>query len=346
MKAAILRELNAPLLVADIAVPQLQWGQVLVEVHCATICGAQIREITGAKGPDDHLPHLLGHEGGGIVVDVGQGVTKVKQDDHVVMHWRKGSGIEAPFAVYDWGEDKVGAGKVATFNELAVVSENRVTKIDNDVPYDVASLLGCAATTGLGVINNEAKLKMGRTIAVAGAGGVGLFVIQGAAMVSASKIIAIDVSPAKLAMAKLYGATHTFGLLETQSLDGLREMIGPRGVDVFVDCTGAFTIIDIGYSFVAPGGKLILVGQTFHQRHLVISSMDQHYCGKTMFDSQGGLTDPDVDIPCYIELYKQGKLKFDGIVTHRFPLDEVNEAIQTMMRSTNAGRIALEMGHE
>src|SRR5690348_7075385 len=129
MKAAVLVELNQPLILADLEVPALDVGQVLVDVRCSGICGAQLGEIAGVKGPDKFLPHLLGHEGGGVVLQVGPGVTHVKPGDHVVMHWRKGAGIHARTPQYGWDGRTVNAGWVTTFQERAIVSENRVTPI-------------------------------------------------------------------------------------------------------------------------------------------------------------------------------------------------------------------------
>ena len=161
MKAAILNHLNLPLIVDEVQLPEhLECGQVLVQVDCSTICGAQIGEITGAKGEDHYLPHLLGHEGCGRVRDVGVGVDHVKIGDKVVMHWRRGLGIESTFPKYKWKDKVIGGGLVTTFNEYAVVSENRLTSIDPSIPSGVASLMGCAVTTALGLINNEARLKI------------------------------------------------------------------------------------------------------------------------------------------------------------------------------------------
>ena len=349
MKAAILEHLNSPLVVADLTLPkELLPGQVLVKVRCSTICGAQLGEISGAKGTDPYLPHLLGHEGVGDVEFVGPGVRHVKPGDRVVMHWRKGVGIEAEPPRYYWpGEghcDTVGGGWVTTFNEQAVVSENRLTVIDKDVPDYVASLMGCAITTGLGLINNEAQLKIGQTIAVAGCGGVGWNVIQGASMASASKIIAIDVEADKVRRAKTLGATDVVTLSDPLSpmLDNVRAIVGKRGVDVFVDCTGNPAVIARGLELVAPGGRLILVGQPHCDYAVEFPRMRQHYCGKTILDSQGGLTNPTVDIPRYIELFKMGKLVTNVLVTDTFKLDNVNDAIK-LARSGSAGRVLLEM---
>src|SRR5438128_3203163 len=157
MRAAILTELDAPLVVADLELPDsLSFGQVLVKVHYSGICGAQINEIEGAKGPDKFLPHLLGHEGSATVLDAGPGVKTVKKGDRVVMHWRPSDGLQAEPASYAWDGRKVNAGWVTTFNNEAIVSENRVTKIPDDMDLCLAPLFGCAVTTAMGVINRDA----------------------------------------------------------------------------------------------------------------------------------------------------------------------------------------------
>src|SRR5205807_1036527 len=153
-------------------------------------------------------PHLMGHEGGGTVLESGPGVTAVRKGDRVVMHWRKGAGIQARPASYRWNGRTINAGWVTTFNEYAIVSENRLTVVSDDVDFEVAALMGCAVTTALGLINNDAQVKIGQSIAVLGCGGVGLNVVQGAAMVSADPIIAVDIYDHKLEMARQFGATH------------------------------------------------------------------------------------------------------------------------------------------
>ena len=153
MKAAVLVGQREPLVIADVALPSaLLPGQVLVKVHCSGICGSQLGEIDGAKGADKFLPHLLGHEGSGTVVEIGPTVRHVKTGDKVVLHWRKGLGIEASPPQYQWNGKVVNAGWITTFNEYAIVAENRVTPIPADSDMDVAALFGCAVTTGFGPV--------------------------------------------------------------------------------------------------------------------------------------------------------------------------------------------------
>lgn len=341
MKAAILEKLNAPLVLDDLQVPSLDCGQVLVQVYRSGICGAQLGEIAGVKGDDKFLPHLLGHEGGGIVVDVGPGVTQVRKGDHVVMHWRKGAGIQSQPPRYSRESGVVTAGWVTTFNEYAVVSENRLTAISKEIPFEIAALMGCAVTTALGLVNNEARLKIGQSIAVLGCGGVGLNIIQGAAMVSADPIIAIDLHDQKLSMAKEFGATHLIHSGKTEIREELRKIVGNKGVEVFVETTGQVQLIKLAYELSTPAGKTILVGQSRHDQYVELHSLHLHG-GKVFMASNGGQTNPSEDIPKYLGLYSKGKLKLRDLITHEFALADVNKALDTA-RNGNAGRCMLTM---
>src|SRR5262249_18446075 len=248
MKAAILETLRAPLVIDEIEIPALQCGQVLAQIHRTSICGAQLGEIDGRKGEDKFLPHLLGHEGGGVVLETGAGVTHIRRGDHVVLHWRKGPGIQAATAKYNWNGRTVNSGWVTTFNECTAVSENRLTPIPNDVPPEIAALMGCAVTTALGVINNLAQLKIGQSIAVFGCGGVGLNVVQGAAMVSGDPIIAIDIYDHKLKLASEFGATHLINSTRVEVRDEARRIAGSSGTEVVVTNTGPGPLTQQGYA--------------------------------------------------------------------------------------------------
>jgi S-(hydroxymethyl)glutathione dehydrogenase/alcohol dehydrogenase len=298
-------------------------------------------EISGAKGEDRFLPHLLGHEGGGVVAEVGPGVTNVAKGDHVVMHWRKGAGIHARPATYRWGSRTVNSGWVTTFNEYAVVSENRVTRIPKDVSFDIATLLGCAVTTALGLINNLAAVKIGQSVAVLGCGGVGLNVVQGAAMVSADPIIAIDIYDHKLALAREFGATHVINSAKSDLREEVRRIVGAAGVDVFVENTGQVRLIEQAYELTAKVGKTILVGVPRHDQDITIHSLPLHF-GKVLTGCEGGDADPAVDIPRYIRLYQNGKLDLDRIITHRIPFDDINAALDKV-RNGEVGRCVLVM---
>ena len=346
MKAAVLVEQGKPLEIADVSLPdELSFGQVLVKLHYSGICGAQLNEIDGAKGPDRFLPHLLGHEGSGTVLELGAGVTSVATGDHVVLHWRPSDGLQSQTPSYDWNGRRVNAGWVTTFNETAVISENRLTKISADFDLRVAPLFGCAVTTAFGVINNDARLKVGQSVIVMGVGGVGLNIVQAARMVSGHPIVAIDLHASKLALAGRLGATHLLradlaGNLEEQ----LREIVGSDGADVVIDTTGSARVIEMAYGLTRPDGKTILVGVPHKDDPISIYSLPLHF-DKVLSGSHGGDARPHIDIPNYIRLMEAGKMSLDGLVTHEFALDDINDAIQRM-RAGDTGRVMIKLGQE
>lgn len=343
MKAAILVELNKPLVVAEIELPgRLSFGQVLVKVHYSGICGAQFNEIEGAKGPDKFLPHLLGHEGSATVLAAGEGVTRVKPGDHVVMHWRQSDGIQCQSPSYDWNGRKVNAGWVTTFNDHAVVSENRLTVIPDDFDMRLAPLFGCAVTTAMGVINNDAQVKVGQSVVIFGVGGVGLNIVQAADMVSANPIIGIDLFDKKLDMAEKFGATHCLNSKKDPGyLEQIRKIVGDKGADVVIDTTGNARIIEAAYELTHPDGKTILVGVPRKGDNISIYSLPLHF-KKVLKGSHGGSVQPNLEIPRYIRLIKRGKMTLNGIVTHEFKLDQINEALNAIRRG-ETGRVLIAM---
>lgn len=341
MKAAILVEQDAPLVVAQVDIPGLDVGQVLVKIEYSGICGQQLDEISGKRGADPYLPHLLGHEGGGIVVDIGPGVRKVNSGDHVVLHWMKGSGIESATPSFWRKGSAVNAGCITTFSEYTIASENRVTPIPHDVKLDVASLLGCAVTTGLGVVFNNANLKPGQSIAIFGIGGIGLNVLQGAALVNAYPIVAIDLHDHKLEQATAFGATHTLNAASGNLEASLMELTGGQGFDVTVDTTGNSQVFESAYKATNGQGRTIMAGVLHHQKPVAIDAYPLHF-GQLIIGSHGGDTKPDVDIPRYIHLYKLGKLKLDQQITHRYSLDEINQALDVVRRG-EAGKCVISM---
>lgn len=340
MKAAILVELRKPLAVEEVALPQsLDVGQVLVKVHYSGICGSQLGEIDGAKGEDKFLPHLLGHEGSGTVLEIGPGVRHVKVGDRVVLHWRKGLGIESVTPSYTWDGRKLNAGWVTTFNEYAVVSENRVTPIPADSDMEVAALFGCAVTTGFGVVLNNARVRIGESVVVYGAGGVGLNIIQAAALVTAHPIIALDLYDAKLELARRMGATHLVNARNTDAGRAIRETC-PEGVDVFIDNTGIPAVIEAGYQLTKPQGRVTLVGVPHKSNNVSIYSLPLHF-GKRMSGSFGGEAVPHEDIPRYHSLYRKGVIRLKEIITDTYPLSDVNKAISGMRDGSITGRCLL-----
>jgi S-(hydroxymethyl)glutathione dehydrogenase/alcohol dehydrogenase len=342
-KAAVLVEQKAPLVVAELDLPEdLQYGQVLVQIHYSGICGAQINEIEGVKGPDKFLPHLLGHEASATVLAVGRGVKRVKQGDTVVLHWRQADGVQSEAPSYNWDGRKVNAGWVTTFNSHAVVSENRVTPIPSDFDLKQAPLFGCAVTTAVGVINNDAQVRIGQSVVIFGLGGVGLNTAQAASLVSAYPVIGIDIVDSKLEMAKRFGASHVINSRKTPDLDAeIKKIVGDGGADVVIDTTGNARVIEQAYNLTHADGKTILVGVPKKGDNISIYSLPLHF-KKVLTGSHGGGTEPHVDIPRLIRLMGAGKLTLDGLVTHEFPLDRINEAL-ALVRSGEAGRVLISM---
>lgn len=343
MKAAILVEQRKPLVIDEIELPQaLDVGQVLVKIHYSGICGSQLGEIDGAKGEDKFLPHLLGHEASGTVVETGPGVKYVKPGETVVLHWRKGLGIEGAPPSYRWRGNKLNAGWIATFNEYAIVAENRVTPIPSDSDLEVAALFGCAVTTGFGVVENNAKVRIGESVVVFGAGGIGLNIVQAAALVTAYPIIAIDLYDNKLALAKQMGATHVINSSSGDVRQAILNIVGNAGVDAFIDNTGQPAIIEMGYQITKPQGRVTLVGVPRKGNNINIYSLPLHF-GKGLSGSHGGEAIPQTDIPRYQNLYREGRIKLRELITHHYSLGQVNEAIAGMRNGTIAGRCLIRL---
>ncbi len=341
-RAAILVESRQPLVVDEFELPdRLDYGQVLVRVETSSICGAQINEIDAVKGPDRFLPHLLGHEALATVIDTGPGVSAAKRDDRVILHWRPGVGMQSPTPAYSWRGQKLNAGWVTTFNDYAVVSENRVTPVPHTIDRTTAPLLGCAVTTALGVINNDAQVAIGESVVVLGVGGVGLNIVQFAAMVGAHPVIAVDRLDAKLRMAEEFGATHTINSAKVSDLRAaIFEIVGSAGADKVVETTGVKSLIETGYEVTAKKGRCILVGVP--RDKVEIYTLPLHF-EKVLKGSEGGHCHPERDIPRIVKLEQAGKLSFEGLVTHTFDLEHINDALD-LMRSGESGRILLDIG--
>ena len=335
MKAAILEQIDAPLSVREVELTELKFGQVLVKVLVSGLCGAQLHEIKGHKGNAKFLPHLMGHEGCGIVEEIGLGVTTVEPGDKVVMHWRPGSGIESPFPNYVLDGKTISSGKVTTLNEYSIVSENRITKIPYDTPSVLAAMLGCSLTTALGIIDNECDLKFGESVGILGCGGVGLNLIQAAKMKNASPIYAVDINHEMCDLSTEMGA-DVFA-------NSIRHL--PTTMDVIIDTSGVPEVISDAYDRLSPSGRLILVGQPTPGKSVELPNAVSMFdgSGKSIRATQGGRTDPEKDIPRYIKLALSGSLDYESLHTDTFFLDEVNEAFD-LLRSGNAGRIMIRIG--
>lgn len=354
MKAAVLTQLNAPLELWDVALPFRPDGrhcgpsQVLIDVRMSGICGSQLKEIGGEKGNKDFLPHLLGHEGSGIVRETGPGVNAQLIGKKVVAHWRKGDGGESIHpARYDVrGGTTVGGGHVTTLCEQAIVSANRITVVADDVPDELCALLGCGLSTALGTIEQEAKLKFGESILIVGCGGVGLNLIQAAKLACAWPIIATDIHDTKIGPSREMGA-HRF-VNATEGADKFKEALHCRGqsaFDVIVDSTGSVEALEKTIPLLADGGRYVMLGQTKPEENFrVLSAVNLFHGndGRRIIWSQGGGFRPSTMIPRYVNLWRAGLLNLEGIVSHHLPLAEVNRGIE-LVRAGQAGRIMIGM---
>ena len=333
LKAAVLEELNQPLAIRDVELTQLTIGQVLVRVIVSGLCGSQLHEINGFKGNGKFLPHLMGHEGCGIVEEIGPGVTTVQAGDKVVMHWRPGSGIEANFPTYKLNGKPFSSGKVTTLSEQAIVSENRLTTVPADTDPELAALLGCSLTTALGIIDNQSQLKFGETVAVIGCGGVGLNLISGAILKGAAAVYGIDSIAEKEVLVLSQGASQFLG--STSEL--------PEKVDLILDTTGSPGVISDAFKSLTNEGRIILVGQPAPGVEIVIPNAIQLFSGKgqTIRATQGGDTQPQTDIPKYLRFFESRKIEIAKLITHRYKLDLINTAFETL-KSGSSGRIMIE----
>lgn len=341
-KAAVIDEIGKPLNMTEITFEgPLSAGQVLVKLFYSGVCGKQIEEIDGLGGPDPYIPHLTGHEGSAEVVEAGPGVTKVKAGDCVVMHWRKGSGIQSAAPAYeDKNKDKINAGWVTTFNEYAVVSENRITKIPNDSNMLVAALMGCVVTTGVGVALNDGDVQSFDSVAVWGCGGVGLCAVQAAKLRSPKVLIAVDINPNSLKMAKKFGADVVIDPKEGDAAKKIKELTGGKGVSKSFVCTGSVSAIESAADSTSIPGECFLVGVPKKGSKI---SLDAHAVmhERNIKGTLGGGSYPDRDIPAYMELYKKGLLKLDELTSVVRPFTEINEVIK-LMRGDTPGRVAVK----
>jgi len=345
-KAAVLRNLNKPLVIEELSIPELKEGQVLVKVVSSGICHSQLNEIKGRRGPDRFLPHTLGHEGSGIVQATGPGVSKVKAGDHVVLTWIKGTGIDAPAIAYTGSDGGiVNSGAISTFMEYAVVSENRVVRVPKEIAFKEASLLGCAIPTGMGIVMNTAKLQKGGSVAIFGLGGIGLSALLAADIMQAAVIIAIDINEEKLKQARSLGATNVINANQQDSLAAVLEITRGAGVDCAIEAAGLRQPMETAFKAVRNnGGLCVLAGNLAHGERISIDPLDL-IKGKRVVGTWGGETQPDRDIPKYVDLYLAGKLKLSRLITHVYALENINEALQ-QLEEGNVGRALIGMEYK
>jgi S-(hydroxymethyl)glutathione dehydrogenase/alcohol dehydrogenase len=298
-------------------------------------------EWRGDKGEDKWVPHCLGHEGTGTVLEIGSAVTKVKAGDKVVLSWIRGSGIEAGGAVYAWGEKKVNAGGVTTFQRHAVVSENRLTALPAELPMDLAVLLGCAAPTGMGAVYNVLKAQPGDAVAVFGTGGVGLHAVMAAALVGAMPVIAIDPNPTRRALAPLYGASHVIDPAVTDALTEIKKIV-PQGVDIAVESSGAPAAMEMAVNATRQqGGRAVVIGNA-RQGAMLSLNPSVFNQGKSLMGTWGGDSVPDRDYGRYARLLGAGRFPVRNLLSKPYALEDADQALQDLA-SGKIGRPLIHM---
>ncbi|QHQ33965.1 Zn-dependent alcohol dehydrogenase [Algicella marina] len=342
MQAAILHAFGTPLSIEEIILRPPGRGEVAVRIDACAICHSDIAYMDGAYGGT--LPMVLGHEAAGHVTATGPGVTGIATGDAVLVTLIRACGTcpacaaNAPTSCDNAYAATVSpisgtAGPVSqgmatgAFAEAVVVDQSQCVALPEDIDPSVACLLSCGVITGFGAVTNTAKLQPGESCAVIGAGGVGLNTIQAAALSGASTVIALDLSDEKLARARTFGATMGLRADDPAADSLLREATGGRGVDYVFVTVGVPRVFETATTLLAPGGAMVMVGLPSVDTRVsysptAIAAMNQRLLGSRM-----GQTVLKRDIPALIELYRDGRLQLDSLVTARYPLSQINAAI-------------------
>ncbi|HEV3235067.1 MAG TPA: Zn-dependent alcohol dehydrogenase [Candidatus Dormibacteraeota bacterium] len=365
MQAAVLRNLNEPFEITEVEIGEPQAGEVLVRMQASGVCHSDLSVIEGVI--PFMLPMVGGHEGAGIVEAVGSGVTKVQPGDHVIISWVATcekcffcthdqpqlcqSGLAA-FGNMDDGTTRLKIGdetiyhglNAATFAEHTIVRETAVVKIPDDIPFGVAAMVGCGVTTGVGAAVHTGAVQEGERVAVIGAGGVGLSVIQGAKIAGATTIIAIDPVETRRAAALKFGATDAVEAGEGAT-EKVKEMTDGMGVDVAFEVVGKPPLQQQAYDMTRAGGRTILVGMPSLEGEVTINSFFMIVGEKQLKGSFYGSARPSKDFPWILDQYRQGRLDLDSLATQTLPLDRINEAFDAM-RAGEQLRTVIALGPE
>lgn len=349
-KAAVLYGFGEPLRVESVEVKAPRAHEIVVRMVASGVCHTDLSVQHGRLPVPP--PCVLGHEGAGIVEEVGRDVHDLRPGDHVVLAWVQSCGAchycyngrshlcEAGLVGAARGEENVFAkdgveisrlAGVASFAERTVVRASAAIKVAPDVPLDTACLVGCGVMTGVGAAVNTAGVRPGETVAVFGCGGVGLNVVQGAALCNASRIIAVDLLDAKLALAKTFGATDTLNAKQVGDVStAIRELTGGLGVDYAFDVIGSAAIIGQCFPAIKRGGKIVVVGVPPVGQDLAVPGLPFVLEEKSLVGSLYGSGALRRDMPRLIELYQRGRLKLDELISRRISLDAVNEALHSL----------------
>ena len=347
MKAAVCRRFGEPLSIEDVAIAEPGDGEVRVRIAACAICHSDISYIDGAWGGE--LPAVYGHEAAGVVERVGPGVSNPRPGDRVLVTLIRSCGAchfcargervsceadfplahESPLATRDRRSIGHGLGTGA-FAEYAVVDASQTAKLPQDVPLDSASLLSCGVITGLGAVVNTARVPPGSDVAVVGAGGVGLNAIQGARLCGARRIIAVDPVAAKLDAAKSFGATDVVDSGADDARRKVRALTAGRGVDYAFVAVGLKPAVEFAARLIRRGGCLVIVGMTPAGVKVEYEPLGLAFLSHRILGSHMGDTRLDVDIPILVDLYRQGRLKLDELISARYALQDINEAIDAV----------------
>ncbi|WP_334143515.1 Zn-dependent alcohol dehydrogenase [Rhabdothermincola sp.] len=334
---------NGLAVATDLSTRDLRAGEVRVRIEAAGVCHSDVSVIDGTI--PFPTPVVLGHEGAGVVTEIGEGVTGLQLGDHVVIstlsncgacaacdsgrptHCRESIGkMSAPFRQ---GDRKVlQFANIGAFAEETIVKGRQCVPISKEVSFEVASLLGCGVITGVGAVFNRAKVTHGQSVVVIGVGGIGLNVIQGCALADALPIIAVDTNPKKEELARQFGATHFIDASQVDTAEAVRA-ICPNGVDVSFECVGHPALIRQAIDLLDWGGTCVILGvpKFGTEAAFQVSTL---YNDKTIMGCRYGAGRPHKDIPLFVELYLAGRLKLDELVTRTYPLEDVQRTIDDM----------------
>ncbi len=344
MKAAVCYEFGKPLMIEEVDIGSPRPNEVFVRTGATAICHSDIHSIRGELG--GKLPRVVGHETAGYVEDVGEYVTSVKKGDAVVvsllsscgrcyycvkgMPWmceaRRGP-LQNDRLFNSRGEGLIQGQRTAGFAEYVVVDESQTVKLPDDIPIESAALLACGVITGFGAVVNRARVEPMSSVAVIGVGGVGLNAIQGAAISGADPIIAVDVSEYKLESAMGFGATCKVRADGEDPVSEIRELTGGRGADYVFITVGSASAVKQGISMSGPRGMTVVVGLPGKGATITIPPMLR--AERMLTSCSMGSTRLSVDVPKLISLYRAGRLKLDELITNRYPLEKINEAMES-----------------
>jgi Zn-dependent alcohol dehydrogenase len=347
MKAAICYVFGQPLVIEEVELAPPQKGEVKVKMAATAVCHSDVHLVRGDWGGD--VPVVAGHEAAGIVEEVGEGVTGLKPGDRVVVSllWSCGhchacmSGsphlCEAEFPHVSQGRLRNQAGerlehgiRTAAFADYAVVAQSQVVAIPGDVPLAPACLLACSVITGLGAVVNTARVAPGQSVAVIGTGGVGLNSVQGARLSSANPIIAVDLLENKLRAAVLFGATHTVNASSEDPVKSVKRLTGGRGAEHVFVTVGSPQASEQAIKMAATHGSIVFAGIPDWKTTVALPIGPTVWSEKRIMGSRMGSTRLHLDVPRLVSLYQDGRLKLDELISGRYPLERINEAIEEM----------------